>query len=326
MNDDNFDIDSGRQISVFAKVRAYFLAGVLVTAPIGLTIYLTWAFLSFIDSRVTALIPEHLNPFNYLPVSVPGIEIVKAFISLVFVILVFVLIGWFARNFLGRMIYSMSEYIVHQMPVINTVYKAIKQIFETIMTSQSQAFRDVVMLEYPRKGVWSIGFVTGYSKGEVQRVTDNETINVFVPTTPNPTSGYLLFVPKKELKWLDMTVEEAAKLIVSAGIITPPDRMVEGKQAPKKHAALKSSARKSDTEKADKTKSAVKSKAKPKEASKKTTSKKDATKKAATKKEAAKKSGASTRKTSANKTAESKDSTGTSLTKKTPAKKTGSKK
>lgn len=210
--------------SLLARFRDYFLAGILVTAPIGLTVYLTWVFLKFIDNRVTALIPAEFNPFNFLPFSNPVVDVFKAVISLAILIFAFVLIGWFARNFFGRLIYQFSEYIVHRMPVINTIYKAIKQIFETIMASQSHAFRDVVMLEYPRKGVWSLGFVTGRSEGEVQRVTDNETINVFVPTTPNPTSGYLLFVPRKELKFMKMTVEEAAKLIVSAGIIVPPDR------------------------------------------------------------------------------------------------------
>jgi uncharacterized membrane protein len=195
-----------------------------VTAPIGITVYLTWIFLSFIDTRVNAIVPAQYNPFNYIPEVVPGLEIVKSLISLVVVIVFFILVGWFARNFLGRMIYRMSEYVMHQMPVVNTIYKAIKQIFETVMTSQSQAFRDVVLLEYPRKGVWSIGFVTGRTEGEVQSTTAHETMNVFVPTTPNPTSGYLLFVPRKDLHFLDMTVEDAAKLIVSAGIITPPVR------------------------------------------------------------------------------------------------------
>lgn len=196
----------------FARLRGYFLAGVLVTAPIAITIYLTYAFLTFIDGRVTKLIPPHYYPETMIP----GVGIL---IALVF----FILIGWFATNFLGRMLIRVAEYIVHRMPVIRTLYKAIKQIFETIMASQSQAFREVVMLEYPRKGVWSLGFVTGASKGEVQRVTENETINVFVPTTPNPTSGFLLFVPRKDVKYMDMSVEEAAKLIISAGIITPPD-------------------------------------------------------------------------------------------------------
>ena len=227
---DHVSIGSGQDHPFFSGLRTYFFAGVIVTAPIGITIYLTWIFLSFIDTRVTALIPARYNPFNYVPNVVPGIELLKALISLILVIIFFILVGWFVRNFLGRVLYNISEYILHRMPVINNIYKAVKQVIETVMTTQSAAFRDVVMIEYPRKGVWSLGFVTGESKGEVQRVTANKMINVFLPTTPNPTSGYLLFVPAKEVKYMDMTVEEAAKLIVSAGIIVPPDRMTSLKE------------------------------------------------------------------------------------------------
>lgn len=205
---------------LFGRLRGYFLAGILVTAPIGITVYLTWIFLQFVDSKVTRFIPEQYNPNTYLPFSLPGL-------GLICVVVFFILVGWFARNFLGRLIIRISEYFVHRMPVIRTLYSALKQIFETIMASKSQAFREVVMLEYPRKGVWSIGFVTGTTRGEIQRTTAEETLNVFVPTTPNPTSGYLLFVPKKELRFLNMTVEEAAKLVVSAGIIAPPDPAAE---------------------------------------------------------------------------------------------------
>jgi uncharacterized membrane protein len=207
----------GAHLSLFSRLRGYFFAGILVTAPIAITLYLTYVFLRFVDSKVTHLIPAQYNPSEYLPFSLPGL-------GLIIVVIFFILVGWFAKNILGRMIYRLSEYIVHRVPVIRTVYGAIKQIFETIMASQSQAFREVVMLEYPRKGVWSLGFVTGLTQGEVQRTTSEETMSVFVPTTPNPTSGYLLFVPKKELVFMNMSVEEAAKLIVSAGIITPPDR------------------------------------------------------------------------------------------------------
>lgn len=208
------------RISLMARLRGYLIAGILVTAPIGITIYLTWVFLTFVDARVGRVLPEHWYNGAYGGTAVPGFGLI---ISIIF----FIVVGWFAKNFLGRMLIRFSEYILHRMPIIRTVYSAIKQIFETIMATQSQAFREVVMLEYPRKGVWSIGFVTGASKGEVQRATKQETINVFVPTTPNPTSGYLLFVPKKELIYLDMTVEEGVKLVVSAGIITPPDRGVK---------------------------------------------------------------------------------------------------
>lgn len=197
-----------------ARLRGYLLAGILVTAPITITIYLTYLFLSFIDSKVVHLLPSEWYNALYADTTIPGL-------GLVIVITVFIAIGWFATNFMGRLFLRLSEYIVDKMPVVRTLYNAIKQIFETIMASQSNAFREVVMLEYPRRGVWSIGFVTGTTEGEVQEHTAQETVNVFVPTTPNPTSGYLLFVPKAELKYLNMSVEEGVKLVVSAGIITP---------------------------------------------------------------------------------------------------------
>ncbi len=209
-------------VSAVARLRGYLIAGILVTAPISITVYLTWGFLNFIDSRVTKIIPETLYQDVYGVTTLPGLGLI---VALAF----FIVIGFVATNFMGRFFIRMAEYVVNRVPVIRTIYSAIKQIFETIMASKSQAFREVVMLEYPRKGTWSIGFVTGKTEGEVQRVTKADTINVFVPTTPNPTSGYLLFVPKTELIYLDMTVEEGVKLVVSAGIITPPDRGVEKK-------------------------------------------------------------------------------------------------
>lgn len=197
-----------------ARLRRYLLTGILVTAPITITIYLTYIFLTFVDSKVVHLLPKDWYEALYGKTVIPGL-------GLIIVIAVFICIGWLATNFLGRLFIRISEYIVDQMPVVRTLYSAIKQIFETIMASQSNAFREVVMLEYPRKGIWSVGFVTGTTQGQVQEFTEQETVNVFVPTTPNPTSGYLLFVPKKELKYLDMSVEEGVKLVVSAGIITP---------------------------------------------------------------------------------------------------------
>lgn len=202
------------------KLRGYLLAGILVTAPIAITIYLTYVFLNFVDTKVAQMLPDAWYYSLYSVVTVPGVGLI---IAIVF----FITIGWFATNFLGKLVIRASEYVLNKMPIIRTLYNATKQIFETVMASKSQAFREPVMLEYPRKGVWSIGFVTGRTEGEVQRITENETINVFVPTTPNPTSGYLLFVPRKELKYLNMSVEEAIKLVVSAGIICPPDREIQ---------------------------------------------------------------------------------------------------
>lgn len=202
---------------VIARLRRYLLTGIVVTAPIGITVYLTYVFLTFVDSKVVTLLPDDWYQGLYGQTTIPGL-------GLIISIAVFIVIGWFATNFLGRLIIRISEYIVDRVPVIRTLYGAIKQIFETIMASQSSAFREVVMLEYPRRGVWSIGFVTGVTQGEIQEHTAQETVNVFVPTTPNPTSGYLLFVPKAELIYLQMSVEEGVKLVVSAGIITPPER------------------------------------------------------------------------------------------------------
>ena len=221
---------TGGTAGPLARLRRYFLTGILVTAPISITIYLTYIFLTFVDSKVVRFLPEEWYDALYGHTTIPGL-------GLIIVITVFIAIGWLATNFLGRIFIRLSEYIVHQMPVVRTLYSAIKQIFETIMASQSNAFREVVMLEYPRKGVWSIGFVTGTSEGEVQTLTAQETVNVFVPTTPNPTSGYLLFVPKTELKYLDMSVEEGVKLVVSAGIITPPEKGAEAKKPEKQKKA-----------------------------------------------------------------------------------------
>ena len=207
---------SERGMGFFGRLRGYLLAGILVTAPIGITVYLTYIFLLFVDTRVARIIPEEYYPATYLP----GLGLLIA-------IVVFIFIGWLAKNIFGRMLLRVSEYVVHRVPIIRHIYGAIKQVTETIMASRSQAFRDVVLFEYPRRGSWSIGFVTNRTKGEIQRKTAIEAVNIFVPTTPNPTSGYLLFIPEDELYYLDMSVEEAVKLVVSAGIIIPPDRAAQ---------------------------------------------------------------------------------------------------
>jgi len=210
--DPNEDKKVGFHISVFAKLRGYFLAGVLVTAPISITLYLTWAFLKFVDSQVSSIIPAQYYPET----TIPGLGLLIAIFS-------FVLIGWFARNYMGRVVIQISEYMLDKMPVIRTIYGGTKQVFETVMGSQSQAFREAVMFEFPRKGIWAMGFVTGVAKGETQRLTEDEVVNVFFPTTPNPTSGFLLLIPRKDLIPLEMSVEEAIKMIVSGGNLTPPD-------------------------------------------------------------------------------------------------------
>lgn len=206
--------------TVLGKLKGYFLAGILVTAPISITVYVTWAFLNFLDGIITPLIPVAYNPNTYLPFSLPGLGLIIA-------MLFFIVIGFITRNFFGRLFVHVSEYIVERLPVISTIYGAVKQIFETVMASQSDAFKEVVMFEYPRKDIWVMGFVTGQTKGEVQALTSSEVVNVFLPTTPNPTSGFLLFIPKKDLTFMKMGVEEGIKMIVSGGIITPPEPEAE---------------------------------------------------------------------------------------------------
>ena len=201
---------------LLSRLRTYLLTGILVTAPISITIYLTYNFLLWVDDKVTPLIPDHYNPQYYLPFSIPGM-------GFVLVIVFFIFIGWFFKNLFGHVIMGGWETIVHRLPIINVIYKALKQILETMMMDQSQAFREAVMFEFPRKGIWVIGFVTGIAKGEVQRLTEDEVVNVFFPTTPNPTSGFLVFVPRKDLIVLDMKVDDALKMIISGGILTPPD-------------------------------------------------------------------------------------------------------
>ena len=206
-----------RRGSFRSHIRSYFLAGVLVTAPIGITFYISWLLIRWVDSKVTPLIPVAYNPETYLPFAVPGLGLIIVFVALTF-------IGWSTAGLLGRLWVRLSENALARMPVVRSVYGAVKQIIETILKQQSNAFREVVLFEYPRRGSWAIGFITGKTQGEVQNLTADDVVNVFLPTTPNPTSGYLLFIPRRELVILDMTVEEGIKMVVSGGIVTPPDR------------------------------------------------------------------------------------------------------
>ena len=245
---ENVEATPSEKRSLFVRLRNYFIAGMLVTAPIAITLIITLWFLNLIDSRVRDILSFQNDP--YQNVTIPGLGIVIAIVFFIFV-------GWLTRNYLGQLLLRLSEYLLDKMPIVRTIYSAIKQIFETVMTSKSQAFRDVVMLEYPRKGIYSLGFLTGKTTGEVEEKTHEDTINVFVPTTPNPTSGFLLFVPRKDVTFLDMTVEEGIKMVVSAGIITPeyPPRKRKGqetveantKPAPKKVAPKKATVKKTKT-------------------------------------------------------------------------------
>jgi uncharacterized membrane protein len=199
-------------IGFLGRFRAYFLAGALVTAPIAITAYIGWWFISFIDGNVRPLIPAAYNPENYLPFSIPGIGVLT-------VILTLTLIGAFAAGYVGRLALRLGEGLVARMPVVRSVYGTIKQIVETVLAKKSGAFREVVMLEYPRAGVWSVGFVTGAAHPEVQRRFSEDMVHIFIPCAP-PTAGYLVTAPRREVQTLDMTVEEGFKLILSGGIIS----------------------------------------------------------------------------------------------------------
>ncbi|CAO3419425.1 DUF502 domain-containing protein [Azospirillum doebereinerae] len=204
------------RIGFIGRLRAYFLAGVLVTAPIAITIYIAWWFVSFIDGHIRPLIPAAYNPENYLPFSIPGIGVLT-------VLVVVTLIGTFTAGYVGRLVLGLGEGVVERMPVIRTVYGAVKQIFETVLAKKSNAFREVVMLQYPRDGVWSLGFITGSAHPEVQRVSGEEMVNVFIPCAP-PTAGYLVMVPRREVTVLNITVEDGLKLVMSGGIVVPTER------------------------------------------------------------------------------------------------------
>ena len=191
--------------SLFSSIRNNFIAGIVVLIPIGITLYLT-LFIIRISGRI---IPKEINPNNYLPFNIPGVEIIIALI-------VITLIGWLSLSFLGRKFFEFFNNILKKIPILRTIYSAIGQMTETFTKSDSGQ-KSVVLLEYPRKGIWAVGFATKENQGIIKNKVKEDIINVFVPTTPNPTSGFLLMVPKKELIYLDVSFEQASKFIVSAG-------------------------------------------------------------------------------------------------------------
>jgi uncharacterized membrane protein len=197
---------------MIARLKNYLFTGILVTAPVALTFWIAISLVKFFDKLVTPLIPIYLNPNTYLPRDLPGL-------GLIVLLIILILIGSVTANFFGSWILRQTDRFISKIPLIKTFYKTIKQILETILRTNSQAFRDAVLVEYPRRGAWVIGFTTGEVKGEVKKKINTPLVNVFVPTTPNPTSGFLLMIPKKELKYLNVSVDQAIKTIVSAGII-----------------------------------------------------------------------------------------------------------
>ncbi len=204
-----------RRPGLTARLRTYLLAGVVVTAPIGITLYLAVLFVEFVDDQMRGLVPEQYDPTRYLPYDIPGLGVLALLILLL-------VVGFFAAGLIGRMVFRLGERVIDRVPVVRSVYGALKQIFETVFAHSSSSFREVVLIEYPRRGLWAVGFITGKTKGEVKERIARDLVNVFLPTTPNPTSGFLLFVPREDLVRLEMSVEEGIKMVISAGIVTPP--------------------------------------------------------------------------------------------------------
>ena len=191
--------------SIFSRIRNNFIAGVVALIPIGITLYLTL----FIIKLSTKLIPKEINPNNYLPFDIPGLEIL---IAVIFITLV----GWISLSFLGQKFFELFNNILKKIPILRTIYSAIGQMTEGF-TKNDKGKSSVILLEYPRKGIWAVGFATRSNQGLISKKVNEELVNVFLPTTPNPTSGFLLMVPKKDLIYLDVTFEQASKFIVSAG-------------------------------------------------------------------------------------------------------------
>ena len=194
-----------KKISILARLRNYFLAGIVVLVPIGFTLYLT-IFLIKISSK---LLPNEINPNNYLPFSIPGLEILLS-------VIIIIIVGGISLSFFGKRIVSLINEIFKKIPILRTIYSAIGQMTQSF-TSTGKDKKSVVLVEYPKKGSWAVGFATKENDGEISKKVNKQMINVFGPTTPNPTSGFLLMYPKDEVIYLDMSFEEASKFIVSAG-------------------------------------------------------------------------------------------------------------
>ena len=194
---------------LFRKISNNFFKGILISAPIIITLYIAWGLIKFFDKKASPLL-------GTFPFEIPGFGLITVFIF-------FAIIGFITTGLLGRIFSSFIEKVLSKMPVLRNIYSGLKQLFEAILAKKSNSFREVVLLEYPRKGISAMGFLTGETKGEVNRKTKNQMANIFLPTTPNPTSGFLLFVPKKDILGLTMTVEEGIKMIISAGMLTPSE-------------------------------------------------------------------------------------------------------
>lgn len=213
-----------RRPGLFARLRSSFLTGLVVIAPVGLTIWLVWTLMGWIDSVVLPLVPERFQPEPYIGINLRGVGII-------FGIVFTIIIGWIAKGLMGRSLIRWGESLVDRMPVVRSIYSGAKQIAETVFAQSERSFEKACLIQYPRPGIWAIGFVSTQAKGEISKriPTEDTLMTIFLPTTPNPTSGFLLYVPQSDIIELDMTVEDAAKLVISAGLVYPSPK--EAKKA-----------------------------------------------------------------------------------------------
>lgn len=216
-----------RKPSIFARLRGNFLAGLIVIAPIGLTLWLIWTVVGWIDGWVLPFVPFQYRPEQYIGINLRGVGVI-------FFLIFTVIVGWIGKGFLGRSFLRWGEGLVDRMPVVRSIYNGLKQIAETVFSQRDTSFDRACLVEYPRRGIWAIAFVSTTAKGEIDASipVEEQKVSVFLPTTPNPTSGFLLFVPRSDVIELEMSVEDAAKLVISAGLVYP-----NGKD-PSKPAAL----------------------------------------------------------------------------------------
>lgn len=228
-----FDLEPGtpKRGGLMAGLRASFLTGLVVIAPVGLTIWLIWSVVGWIDGFVLPLVPQAYHPDRMLQDFFgldPSVQINIRGLGLVMFLIFTVIVGWMAKGIIGRSLIRFAESLVERTPVVRTIYSGIKQISETIFAQSERSFETACLIEYPRRGIWALGFISTEAKGEVAAKAHPEgaMVSVFLPTTPNPTSGFLLFFPKEDVIELDMSVEDAAKLVISAGLVYPPDTAI----------------------------------------------------------------------------------------------------
>ena len=214
MNDPLSDPQS--RPGLLARLRSSFLTGIVVILPVGLTIWLLWTVAGWIDSVVLPLVPQTFQPEKYIGINLRGVGII-------FFLIFTIIVGWVAKGLIGRSLIRYAESVVDRTPFVRSIYNGAKQLAETVFAQSDRSFERACLIQYPRKGIWAIGFVSTEAKGEVAKKaeTGSDLLSIFVPTTPNPTSGFLLFFPKEDVIELDMSVEDAAKLVISAGLVYP---------------------------------------------------------------------------------------------------------